>query len=62
MVQRMQFDLETEDLLPHFLASLTKLDLKTPVKSWEKMVSCDNQGHRFEVEGEYRSSERPNFR
>ena len=61
MISGWKFDLDTKDYLPNFLASLMKLP-KTPVKSWEKMVAYDNQGYPFEVEGEYRSSERPNFR
>ena len=61
MIKGWTFDLDTKDYLLNFLASLMKLP-ETPVTSWEKMVANDNQGHPFEVEGEYRSSERPNFR
>jgi hypothetical protein len=61
MISGCKFELDTIDFLPNFMASLQKLP-NTPVMSWEKMVSTDNQGHPFEVEGEYPSSERPNFR
>ena len=62
MISRWKFDLDTKDLLPNFLTFLMKPTLHTPVISWEKMVANDDQGYPFEVEGEYRSSERPNFR
>jgi hypothetical protein len=55
MIKGWNFALDTQDYLPKFLASLMKQNLKTPVTSWEKMVTYDNQGQPFEVEGEYRS-------
>ena len=61
MLKGWDFDLGTKDFLPHFLDSLMKLP-NAPVVSWQKMVANIDGGHPVEVEGEYRSSERPNFR